>query len=127
MFRLIDNKFGMTLIEVLIAVTILGILIIPLSSFFYMSNQRARINVEKRQALSVGESHMEALRQEKFKPIIDKVKQGEPIPDEIVDKYTIKVDVELISVATGHMYKINFKVIWLDGEVLLSTLFSSYR
>lgn len=132
MWSLLKTKMGMTLVEVLAAVLILGIVVVPLASFFLFSMQRARYTQEQRRALSIGEAHMEWLRQEKFVPVFASEEETvEPITFDD-GKYTVYTKVEAVTVPGGSggdmtMYKVVIRVVWRDREVRLSTLSSINR
>ncbi len=66
MIQLFRNKKGLTLMEVLVAVVILGIMIAPLAGLISTSNQRARRTAMERRAIALAESRMESLRQSDF-------------------------------------------------------------
>lgn len=132
MWSLLKTKVGMTLVEVLAAVLILGIVVVPLASFFLFSMQRARYTQEQRRALSIGEAHMEWLRQEKFVPVFASEEEiVEPITFDD-GKYTVYTQIEAVTVPGGSggdmtMYKVIIRVVWRNREVRLSTLSSINR
>lgn len=132
MWSLFNSKKGMTLVEVLAAMLILSIVVVPLSSLFLFSMQRARFTQEQRRALSIGEAHMEWLRQERFAPVF--VTEEEPTAPITFDdgKYTVYTDFEEVTVPTGvsgtaTMYKVIVRVVWGTREVRLTTLSSINR
>lgn len=132
MLSFLNSKKGMTLVEVMAAVLILGIVVVPLASFFLFSMQRARYTQEQRRALSIGEAHMEWLRQERFVPAFTSEEEiVEPISFDD-GKYTVYTELEAVTVPGGSggemtMYKVIVRVVWRDREVKLSTLSSINR
>ena len=66
MIWLKENKKAITLMEVLVAVLIFGLMIVPLAGFISMSSQRAHRTVIERRAIVIAESRMESLRQSNF-------------------------------------------------------------
>ena len=132
MWSLLRSKKGMTLVEVMAAVLILGIVVVPLSSLYLFSMQRAKYTQEQRRALSIAEGHMEWLRQEKFVPVF--VTEEETLEPITFDdgKYTVYTGIEAVTVSAGNagektMYKVIVRVVWRDREVRLSTLSSISR
>lgn len=132
MWSLLKSKQGMTLVEVMAAVLILGIVVVPLSGLYLFSMQRARYTQEQRRALSIGEGYMEWLRQERFVPVFASEEEiVEPVTfDE--GKYTVYTEIEAVAVPDGQggertMYKVIVRVVWRDRQVRLSTLSSINR
>lgn len=132
MLSFLNSKKGMTLVEVMAAVLILGIVVVPLASFFLFSMQRARYTQEQRRALSIAEAHMEWLRQERFAPVFV-VESEEEDPITFDDgKYTVYTDFDAVTVPGGtageaEMFKVIVRVVWGTREVRLSTLSSINR
>jgi len=133
MWSLLRTKKGMTLVEVMAAVLILGIVAIPLASFFLFSTQRARYTQEERRAQSIGEAHMEWLRQEHFVPVLSVESEEDYVPPVIDGKYTIYTEIEPVLVSSANMtgeitmYKVTVRVVWGEREVRVSTLSSINR
>lgn len=132
MWSFLKTKTGMTLVEVMAAVLILGIVVVPLSSLYLFSLKRAKYTQEQRRALSIAEGHMEWLRQERFVPVfVSEEHTLEPITyDE--GKYTVYTTIEAETVPAGYagektMYKVIVRVVWGGREVRLSTLSSINR
>lgn len=131
--RLINSKFGMSLLEVMAAVLILGIVVAPLASFFIVSNQRARWTAQERRALSLAEAHIEELRQEKFASLFLMEEEGSEYPTITVGIYTIYTEYEEIDVEepssgkTFKVYQVIVRVEWGNRQVRLSTISSVNR
>lgn len=132
MWSLLNTKKGMTLVEVMAAVLILGIVVVPLSGLFMFSMNRARSTQEHRRALSIAEGQMEWLRQERFVPVFaSEEEEVEPITfDE--GKYVVYTEIEEVTVPGGAsgertMYKVMVRVVWGEREVVLSSLSSINR
>lgn len=132
MWSTLRTNRGMTLVEVMAAVLILGIVVVPLSGLYMFSLQRARYTQEQRRALSIAEGQMEWLRQEKFVPVFASEEETvEPITFDD-GKYTVYTGVEEVMVPDGSggekmMYKVIVRVVWRDREVQLSTISSIKR
>ena len=125
MFSIFHSKKGLTLIEVLVAVLILGIVIVPLAGFISISSQRARRTAVERQAIALAESRMESLRQSSFVGFRllagdeDVVVEGEHGQFRIVTRASYDVDLEIT--------RVTVTVSRDRVTVSLSTLVSRYR
>lgn len=127
MYALVRNKKGMTLIEAIVAVVILGIMVVPLAGFFTVSSQRARITVVERQALALAEAKIESMRENSFADyqLTDDVDSGQ-WTWEPGGKFSGMVKTE--RTYNGIMLlKATVTVSWDGGEVNLSTLVSKHR
>lgn len=125
MIQLFRNNKGMSLMEVLVAVVILGIVITPLTGFFYMSHQRARTTVIERQALAVAEARIEALRQGGFAGYRLDEGQEDVVVEETEGKFTVEI-VAQFDEDLG-MTRVTVTVSHDRVRVALSTLVSRFR
>ena len=62
MKKYIDNEKGLTLVEILAALVILGIILISFSSFFLQSAKNTKYNEEKLNAVAVAEKVIAEIR-----------------------------------------------------------------
>lgn len=127
MFDYSKNQKGMTLIEVVAALLILGMVLIPISSLFVASNMRARQTILRRQALVIGEAYLEELRQEDFLPVMSYITDGQPVPDREVGLFVVKTESEVVTIHGTQARKIIIHVAWENDYVELSTLYSPHR
>ena len=125
MVQLFRNNKGLSLMEVLVAVVILGIVIAPLTGFFYMSHQRARTTVIERQALAVAEARLEALRQDGFPGYRLEEGQEDIVVEETEGKFTVET-VAHFDEDLG-LTRVTVTVSHDRVRVTLSTLVSRFR
>ncbi|MTI94923.1 MAG: prepilin-type N-terminal cleavage/methylation domain-containing protein [Firmicutes bacterium] len=132
MFKFIRSRAGLTLVEVLTAVFILGIVVAPLTGFFVISNNRARQTMTQRQALAIAEDYLERLRAETHEASF--IYPGEEIPVETEGRFTVYTEVTELENAPGGdpenprpLFEVKVRVEWNGGEVSLSTIRSELR
>ncbi len=123
--RLINNKLGMTLIEVMVAVAIFCLLFIPITGFFYSANHRAQNTVIERQALAVAEARLEILRNEGYKGLLLREFDADVVREETQGKFNIRIDAAYDT--TVNMTHIIVTVSCKGRQVSLSTLASKHR
>lgn len=125
MVKLVKNRVGLTLIEVVVAVTIFAILIGPLAGFLYVSNQRGRDNVIARQAMAVAEARLEYLRQTGFQGFRLEEGDMDVIEEATEGKFTVFTHARFDPAV--EMTRVTVIVSHKNRDFSLSTLVSRYR
>lgn len=113
------KKSGLTLIEVIISLAILGIIITPFLSMGLSTVNLGEKSKEKQQALAIAQEYMEKIKSPEFKiSELDAKKASEGISQEITrngKKYLVKYKIETLK-QEEKIENINFQYILEVGE-----------